>query len=311
MSKVHWLALSTIPGIGGATARRLVERFGSLEAAWDASDEELRQVPRITPEVVACLRAISLDALEVELAALAEEGLDVVMWDDPGYPANLRHLGDAPPLLFVRGNLRPTDVQAVAIVGTRQPTPQGAAFAEKLAHGLAERGLTIVSGLALGIDTAAHRGALQAAGGRTLAVLGSGLRAIHPRENISLADAITHQGALLSELHPDAPPRGPNLMARDRIMSGLSRAVVVVEAGEKSGSLDTAAKARRQGRLLLAVPGSPGTQALLAMGAEPLDPQAADLDVLSQRINLWRAVPEPAAKPLELDLNNKADARSG
>jgi DNA processing protein len=138
--------------------------------------------------------------------------------------------------------------------------------------------------LALGIDTAAHRGALQAADGRTLAVLGSGLRAIHPRQNLPLAEAIAQRGALLSELHPATPPLGPNLMARDRLISGLSRAVIVVEANEKSGSLDTAAKARRQGRLLLAVPGSPGTQALLAGGVEPLDLRTTDLDALSQRI---------------------------
>jgi DNA processing protein len=129
-------------------------------------------------------------ALEAELASLADEGLQVVTWDDEDYPANLRLVHDAPPVLFVRGELRPADAQAVAIVGTRHPTPQGVAVAEKLARELAERGLTVVSGLALGIDTAAHRGALRAVGGRTLAVPGSGLRAIHPRENIALAEAI-------------------------------------------------------------------------------------------------------------------------
>lgn len=284
MSKLHWLAIATLPGIGGATARKLIERFGSVEAAFAAPDEELLRVPRFTAEVVARLRAVSLDVLEAELASLADEGLHVVTWDDEDYPANLRPVHDASPVLFVRGELCPTDAQAVAIVGTRQPTSQGVAVAEKLARELAGRGLTVVSGLALGIDTAAHRGALQVTGGRTLAVLGSGLRVIHPRENVTLAEAIACRGALLSELHPDTPPRGPSLMARDRILSGLSRAVIVVEAREKSGSLDTATKACRQGRLLFAVPGSPGTQALLAGDAEPLDPQTSDLDRLSQRI---------------------------
>ncbi|MBI4758364.1 MAG: DNA-protecting protein DprA [Chloroflexi bacterium] len=284
MSKLHWLALSAIPGIGGVTARKLVERFGSAEAVLNAPDEELKRMPRITAEVVARLQMVSLDVLEAELAALAEEGLQVVTWDDADYPLNLRQVGDAPPVLFVRGDLLPEDPHAVAIVGTRQPTPRAMALAETLAQELARRGLTIVSGLALGIDTAAHRGALQAAGGRTLAVLGSGLRVIHPRENIPLAETITQRGALLSEFHPNTPARGPNLMARDRIVSGLSQAVIVVEASEKSGSLDTAAKAQRQGRLLFAVPGSPGTQALLAEGAEPLDLQAADLDSRRQRI---------------------------
>jgi DNA processing protein len=284
MSKLHWLALSAVSGIGGATARQLIERFGSIESVFDAADEELVRVPRITPEVVARLRAIPLDALEEELVSLGDEGIEVLTWDDVDYPHNLRLARDAPPLLFVQGDLRPGDAVAVAIVGTRRPTFEASTFAETLARELAERGLTIVSGLALGIDAAAHRGALQAPGGRTLAVLGSGLRVIHPRENAALAEAIVHRGALLSELHPNAPPRGPNLMARDRIVSGLSRAVIVVEAQERSGSLDTAAKARRQKRLLFAVPGSSGSQTLLAQGAESLNPGDVDLDDLARRI---------------------------
>lgn len=284
MSTVYWLALTTLPGIGGVTARRLIERFGDVEAVFDAPDEELLRVPRVTAEIVARMRTVSLDAVAAELASLSGEGLQVVTWNDASYPANLRQVGDAPPVLFVRGELQPGDAPAVAIVGSRQPTSQAVALAERLALELAQRELTIVSGLALGIDSAAHRGALRAAHGRTLAVPGSGLRAIHPRANVPLADAIARRGALLSELHPDTPARGPSLMARDRIISGLSRAVIVVEAGEKSGSLDTAAKARRQGRLLFAVPGSPGTDALLAEGAEPLDSHAAGLDRLRERI---------------------------
>ncbi len=285
MSRAHWLALCSIPGIGGVTTRKLLERFGTIEATFAATDEDLLAVPRITAEVVGRLRAASLAALEQDLAAWAAEGLQMLTWEDAGYPANLRGVGDAPPLLFVRGALLPGDAEAVAIVGTRQPSPWGVEAAAMLACELAGRGLTVVSGLALGIDTAAHRGALQAPGGRTLAVPGSGLRAIHPRQNRPLAEAIAGRGALLSELHPAAPALGPHLMARDRIQSGLSRAVIVVEAAAQSGSLDTAARARRQGRLVLAVPGSPGTKALLAAGAEPLDPpRGADLDALAGRI---------------------------
>ncbi len=281
MAKAHWLALSSVPGIGGVTARRLVERFGSVEAIFDAPVEALASVPRVTAEMAASLRALSLPALEAELAGLAEEGLDVLGWDDPSYPTNLRLAADAPALLFVRGSLAPGDADAVAIVGTREPTPDGFALAERLARELAAQGLTVVSGLALGIDTAAHRGALEASGGRTLAVPGSGLRCLHPRANLSLADEIAGRGALLSELPPNAPPRGPALMARDRILSGLGRAVIVVQAGEHSGSLDTAARALRQGRLLLALPGSPGTDALLAAGAEALDPARLDVTALA------------------------------
>ena len=272
------------PGIGGATARKLVERFGSVEAAFDAPDEELLQIPRLTAAIVEGLRAVSLEALEYELTSMDDEGVSVLTWDDDDYPANLRRASDSPPLLFVRGGLSAADENAVAIVGTREAATPSAALAETLARGLAERGLTVVSGLALGIDTAAHLGALQAEGGRTLAVLGSGLRVIHPRENASLAEDIVNHGALLSEFHPGTPPSGPNLMARDRVVSGLSQAVIVVEAGLKSGSMDTAAKARHQGRLVFAVPGSPGTDELISSGAIALDPEALDFDDLISQL---------------------------
>ncbi len=284
MSKLHWLALSTIPGIGGVTSRKLVECFGSIEAAWDASASELRRIPRMTEEVVARMRAVSLAALEDQLVALDDEGIQVITWDEANYPVNLSLISDAPPLLFVRGELSAADEQAVAIVGTREPSPQSAEFAKTLACELSKRGLTIVSGLALGIDTAAHKGALENSKGRTIAVLGSGIRFIHPRENLPLVENILKRGALLSEFHPNTPPRGANLMARDRIVSGMSRAVIVVEAGEKSGSLDTAAKARRQGRLVFAVPGSPGTEALLREGAQRLEYHSTDTGLLAERI---------------------------
>jgi len=296
MSKVHWLALSMTPGIGGATARKLVESFGSIEAAFDAPDEELLQIPRVTAAIVEGLHAVSLEALEYELTSMDDEGVSVLTWDDDDYPANLRRASDSPPLLFVRGGLSAADENAVAIVGTREPATASAALAETLARGLAERGLAIVSGLALGIDTAAHLGALQADGGRTLAVLGSGLRVIHPRENSSLAEDIMNHGALLSEFHPGAPPSGPNLMARDRVVSGLSQAVIIVEADLKSGSMDTAAKARHQGRLVFAVPGSPGTDELLSAGATPLNPEDIDLDDLVRLINC----PGPGGEQLNL-----------
>jgi len=285
MSKAHWLALSTLRGVGGVTIRKLIEQFGNVEAIFDAPDADLLLVPRITSDVLARLRAISLDDLEAELASLVDEGFQVLTWDDPLYPLNLRQVPNAPSLLFIRGELQERDTRAVAIVGTRQPTPQAARLAETLGRELAACGLTIISGLAVGIDTTAHRGALQAENGRTLAVLGSGLRAIHPRQNIPLAERIVQQGALLSELAPNTRAHGANLMARDRIISGLSLSVIVVEAKEKSGSLDTAHKARRQGRLLFAVPGSPGADSLLASGAQTLQPPAIDFDRLSQRIN--------------------------
>ncbi len=302
MSKAQWLALAALPGVGGVTLKRLVERFGSVAGVFDAADDDLRHVPRVTAETVARLRATSLDQLEAELVSLSDEGVQVLTWDDDAYPAGLRPLTDAPPVLFLRGGLRPSDQTAVALVGTRQPTARGAHYAEGLACELAARGVTIVSGLALGIDTLAHQGALLAPEGRTLAVLGSGLRVVHPGENRALAERIEGRGAVLSEFRPDTPPRGPQLMARDRIVSGLSRAVIVVEAGEKSGSLDTAEKARRQGRPVLAVPGSPGTDLLLQQGAEALDPAAADLDGLVRRLVDAPAQPDSPPPPAQLSL---------
>ncbi len=284
MSKAHWLALASASGIGGATARKLIERFGSIGAVFDATPDALAAIPRVTPAAAAQLLAAPVDALEDEVVSLSDEGIELLTWDDDAFPLALRALPDAPVVLFMRGTLRPEDAVAAAIVGTRNASGPRLDLADIIASGLAERGITIVSGLALGIDTAAHQGALRAADGRTIAVLGSGVRVIHPRQNAALAEAIVERGALLSELMPNAPPRGPQLMARDRLVSGLSRAVIVVEAAEDSGSLDTAARAQKQGRLVYAVPGSPGADGLLRGGARPLDPDSLDLDALAVAI---------------------------
>jgi DNA processing protein len=230
------------------------------------------------------LLGVPLETLEAELLSLQEQGIELLTWEDEQFPARLRELPDAPLVLFMRGALAAADERAVAIVGTRAPSTAGQKLAATLGRELAARGLTVVSGLALGTDTAAHLGALEAAGGRTLAVLGSGLGVIHPRENAQLAERIVGRGALVSELHPNTRPRGPQLMARDRIVSGLSRAVIVVEASEESGSLDTAARAKKQGRLVFALPGSPGTEQLLAAGACCIRPERPGFDALAEQI---------------------------
>ena len=261
-----------VPGVGGATSRRLAAHFGGIEAVFDASEDELIAVSRITSEIAVAIREVQLEALENDMESMSDDGIRVVTWDDDDYPMNLRDAADAPALLFASGDILSTDSEAVAIIGTREPSPEAAETAEKLARRLAEAGLTIVSGLAIGIDTCAHKGALTAQEGRTFAIFGSGLRVIHPRSNIELALEIVGRGALLSEYLPGTPPSGPNLMARDRIISGLSKAVIVVEAGVKSGSVDTANRARKQGRAVFAIPGSPGTDALIAGGAIALDP---------------------------------------
>ena len=284
MSKVHYLALSRISGIGGTTARRLIERFGTVARAFDAEEHELISIPRVTPEIVRAMREIDPDSLELEVESLDGEGIRVLTWEDDDYPANLRSAPDAPVMLYVVGELLAEDERAVAIVGTREPSGRSVEQAESMAAALADEGFTIVSGLAPGIDTAAHRGALRADGGRTLAVLGSGVRMIHPRENVQLAREIAEgRGAVISEYHPNMPVKGPQLMARDRIVSGLSLAVIVVEAAVGSGSVDTAQKAHRQERKVFAVPGSPGCDDLIDSGAGPVDP--LDIAAIVERIS--------------------------
>lgn len=282
--KAYWVALSTVAGIGPKTFRRAIEIFGSPAAVFEASIEELTKIPRITTEVAAHILTTPLGEVEEELLSLDEEGIKVLIINGQEYPANLRPLPDAPPVLFLLGQLLDGDSASVAIVGSRGATLQSLALAKELAAGLAQKGLTVVSGLAEGIDTAAHQGALQAEG-RTIAVLGSGIRVIHPRENESLAKEIIERGALLSELHPNAPPLGQNLMARDRIVSGLSRAVIVVEAEEQSGSLHTASEAKKQGRLIFTMDNpSLGTKWLLHEGAIKLSGPQMDFDTMAERI---------------------------
>lgn len=291
MSNAHWLALTTVSGIGGVTARKLIERFGDVESIFAATVDVLSEVPRVSAAMAQQILVAPLEQLENELLSLTDEGIDLLTWDDARFPRRLRPLPDAPMVLFMRGSLKRADDNAVAIVGTREPTRGAVELAETIGRELAARDLTIVSGLALGIDTAGHRGAIET--GRTLAVLGSGIRFIHPKENVELAESILQCGAILSELHPNTPPKGQNLMARDRIISGLSQAVIVIEAGEKSGSLDTAVKALKQGRLVYAVPGSPGTDQLIAGGAHRLDPAAIAFEQIVDEISRSAATGKP------------------
>jgi DNA processing protein len=199
--------------------------------------------------------------------------VELVSWSDPRYPAALAAIVDPPPVLWVRGLLSVFDAPSVAIVGSRSGSPYALAVAERLSADLSERGLVVTSGLARGVDSAAHRGALSV-GGRTLAVLGCGVDVVYPREHLTLANEIVGTGAVVSELVPGTPPRAQFFPRRNRIISGLSRAIVVIEAGEKSGSLITARCALEQGRDVLAVPGNilngrnRGGHALLRDGAK-------------------------------------------
>jgi len=241
----------------------------------------------------------NMELLEERLYALEEEGVDVLTLANEAYPANLRAIDNAPAILYMRGRVQSCDREAVAIVGSRDAMPEATNFAHALAGALVEAGVTVVSGLALGIDGAAHAGALEA-GGRTIGVLGSGIRVIFPREHGEMALQMVESGAVLSELVPNAQPSGANLMARDRIVSGLSRGVVVVQAAQKSGTMDTARRAQKQGRPIFAVdwPGNDdwtaGNRALLRGEAHALDPEAStDIDsLLSQLVDPEEQGPE-------------------
>ncbi|MEI2607981.1 MAG: DNA-processing protein DprA [Candidatus Promineifilaceae bacterium] len=294
----YWLALAHLPGVGGETVKRWLVRLGSVEAMFAAADLTLLALPRFTPVLLAQLRTLTPERLEAEWQQLTQAGIRLLTWDDPTYPALLQRISSAPPVLFIQGEWWPTDESAVAIVGTRQASDAGLRLARCLGKELAERGLTVVSGLASGIDTQAHWGALQAPCGRTLAVLGSGLQAIHPPGNEALAQQIRTRGALLSEVQPTALVSNTQLVARDRLISGLSQALIVVEAPAKSGALYAAANAQKQDRLLFAVPGTAGCEALIRQGAIPLTPSTLDMDHLSRQIRAYTLPARPLAIPL-------------
>jgi DNA processing protein len=245
----------------------------------------LVQFPRVTADLAAQVRRASenLERYEQMLLEMEEQGVWLACWEDRDYPPLLREIGDAPLLLYLRGQWQEEDDRAVAIVGSREASPTGCALATQMAAAFAERGLTVVSGFALGIDTAAHVGALDA-GGRTIGVLGNGIDRLHPSSNRELAERTVQQGVLLTEFPPGTRAQGRTLMARDRIISGLSRAVIVIEAGVQSGSMDTASRARKQGRRLYAIDWtgteieSGGTAQLIREGALALPPRGEDLD---------------------------------
>jgi len=304
------LRLAMVPGVGPRTRRELLERFGSAEAVLDAAPSELRGVFGVGPKL--CDRIATardeIDA-EAEIALCQERGVEILVDLDDAYPRMLREIHDPPGVLFVRGQLDPQDALAIGIVGTRHATPYGLAQAERLAGSLARAGLTIVSGLARGVDGAAHRGAL-AAGGRTLAVLGSGVLNIYPPEHAKLAEEVAEHGGLLSEAAPRAAPMAGVFPQRNRIISGLSLGVIIIEAGDRSGALITARLANEQGREVFALPGrvdnrnARGCHRLIRDGARLVE--TAD-DVLEELGPLVEAAPRddgPAVRhPAELKLN--------
>ena len=259
-------------GVGARLYRKLVGAFGSADAALRARKHDLMRVGGVGDSLAeAIIAQTKQDDVKAELELVDKVGVDIVTVDSPDYPDNLKKIYDPPLLLYVRGDLLKEE-QSIAVVGARRPTYYGKQQAEKLSGALASKGWTIVAGLARGIDSHAHDGALNA-GGRTVAVLGSGLLKVYPRENQKLADQIAESGAVVSEFPMTASPDPWNFPRRNRIISGLCRGVVIVEAAATSGSLITASWAAEQNRLVFAVPGrvdsplSAGCHALLRDGA--------------------------------------------
>ncbi len=308
---IDTVRLSLVEGVGPRIRRRLLDRFGEPGNVLAAPPSELRAVegvgPKLTERIV---RACGEIDAEGQIAFCRAQGISIITETDPAYPRALREIPDPPGLLFVRGTLKPSDALAIGIVGTRHGTHYGLRQAERLAGSLARAGLTIVSGLARGIDAAAHRGALEA-GGRTLGILASGVLNIYPPEHDKLAEQVASNGALISEQPPHSSPLAGAFPQRNRIISGLSLGVIVVEAAERSGALITARHAMEQGREVFAVPGnvdsraSRGCHRLIRDGAALVE--SAD-DVLEALGPLVEAAPSDDGRtvhhPAELLLND-------
>jgi len=302
--KRYWLGFNLVRGIGAVRLKALIHHFGGVAAAWNGSTEQLRAAglgEKVIARLAAAREGVDLDQLWQRAEA---SGVRLLTSTDDEYPSRLKSIEQPPPVLFVRGDWLPEDSLAVAIVGTRRITPYGQQVTRQLSGYLAAHGVTIISGLARGVDEVAHAAALDA-GGRTAAVLGSGVDRIYPPENRGLADQILHNGALLSDYPLGTAPESSNFPPRNRIISGLSIVTIVVEAGETSGALITAEFAAEQGRDVFAVPGSilapqsRGTNRLIQNGALPLlDPedvlQTLHLDSAGEQRQARRALPTDA-----------------
>ena len=272
----YWLALTRIEGLGVRGAHKLIEHFGSPRATYTASLTELESCGIPAPVAQAIFAQVGLKEAEKELEAAAKAQCQLLTFASDDFPPLLKQISDPPLVLYVRGDAKVLSQHAVAIVGTRRPTAYGSQVAHRLAHDLAERQLVVVSGMARGVDSAAHHGALEAKG-KTVAVFGSGADVIYPRENRRLAEKIMETGAVISEFPLGTAPTPENFPIRNRIISGLSLGVMVVEAAEYSGSLITARLALEQNREVFAVPGnitsaqSFGPNHLIKQGAKLVD----------------------------------------
>ncbi len=288
MDKRYWVGFNLVKGIGAVRLQALRNHFGDLELAWQAPLEALQAAglgSKLAERVVQIRTQVDLERYMARVAGL---GIQILTWEDENYPKRLKEIDQPPPVLYVHGTLLDEDAWAVAVVGTRRVSGYGRQVAEELATCLAGNGVTVVSGLARGVDAIAHQSAIKG-GGRTIAVLGCGLDRIYPPEHAQLAGRIINSGALLSDYAPGTAPDAANFPPRNRIISGISMATVVVEAGETSGALITAQFAVDQGREVFAVPGSilspqsKGTNKLISQGAHPMLSPRDLLEVLNLR----------------------------
>lgn len=297
----HWLRLEQVRGVGPETARKLLRRFGMPANVFSADVHALREVvsDRIAQALAATPDAAACAYIEQALQWAQEPGNRILTLADAEYPATLLHIADPPLLLYVKGRLELLSRPALALVGSRNATAQGLANAEKFAEILSESGWTIVSGLALGIDAAAHQGALRYPdrGGATVAVIGTGADIVYPARNRTLAHLIAQAGCIVSEYPLGTPALSGNFPRRNRIISGLARGVLVIEAAAESGSLITARMAAEQGRDVFAIPGS--IHSPLAKGCHQLIKQGAKLvesahDILEEYGQVLRDGAPPA-----------------
>lgn len=299
-STLEWLALTLTPGLGPTRARRLIERFGNVQAAFQATLTELEAagIQAVSAQSLATGR--SLELAQAELGKASAAGVSVVTLEDAAYPAQLKQIYDPPIVLYVRGNVEAISRPGIAVVGTRHPTPYGIGMAERLACDLAARGLAIFSGLARGVDAAAHRGAI-AAKGKTVGVFGTGADVVYPKENSRLTEQMLGLGgAIISEFPLGTFAAPQNFPIRNRIISGISIGVLVVEAAEYSGTRITSRCALEQNREVFAVPGNVTNKN--SWGPNTLIKQGAKLAATWE--DIWEELPanvrlalEPASKP--------------
>ncbi len=301
---LSWLALALTPGLGPTRARKLAEHFGSAESVFRASLTELEACGLHAAAAQAIATGKSAALAQEELGKAADAGAHILTLDDPAYPPLLRQIYDPPVVMYVRGNVDALSAPGIAVVGTRHPTPYGVGMAERLSCDLANNlGLVITSGMARGVDTAAHRGALMGKG-KTIAVFGTGIDVIYPRENQKIADSILATGgALVSEFPIGAFPAPQNFPIRNRIISGLAVGVLVVEAGEYSGTRITARCALEQNRDVFAVPGNVTNRN--AWGPNTLIKQGAKL------VATWEDVWEDLPSDVKLKLAPPTKAAAG